>query len=250
MKKQGKIIHPKSVAIYWKKTRIWDRWNVEIKETRNKNIHICQRELSVDRLKKFEKSDIRVLDLCCGTGKVTYDLLNLPNVTEVVAVDINCNALNILKSKLGNHPNISKLTVIEGDVMQKKTLADYGEFDAIICLDALHHLWNLPFALKIIYEKLSFEGLFIGNCLAKERAVDHVGAKCGKFRFYCNYLRAKVFIVFSFFKILWELSGRKGYVRIGLLKQKELVDLLEKRFTILEILSNHYHWFAVKKLNL
>jgi SAM-dependent methyltransferase/Tfp pilus assembly protein PilF len=251
MRQRGVILLPKTIVSYCRDRTIWDRWEVEEKEFKNKETHIRQRELTVEELRKQPIREMRVLDLCCGTGKITDELLSLSNVKELVAVDVNPKALSMLRNSLDRDPDrdskTKKLRVIEADIMADGALDSIGTFDVIVCIDALHHLWSLPIALSKIAKLLKADGLLVGNCLAKEHVATHVGAKRGIIGFFFQLFRAELFKLLRFIRPLWDYSGIKGYVRIALYKQKDLDRILERRFTVVNKSSNDYHWFVAKK---
>lgn len=237
---------PETLAEYWEHRRIWDRWDVEMHERANEHVHVEQRELSVQTVRNLNASDLRILDLCCGTGKVTDNLLNLENVKEVVALDISQKALDILQDRLGRTPGFYKLKIVRANAMNPATLVELGSFDVIICLDAIHHLSDLQLALKLIYERLAGGGIFIGNCLARERVAQHVKRKRGILQFYFRNIRATVFRLLSWNEPLWNYAGYNGYL-MSLLTLEELKVRLEELFIIRKLVSNDYHWFTVSR---
>jgi methylase of polypeptide subunit release factors len=99
--------------------RIWNRWEVELSEAGNQEKHRRQRQLTVSEVATLPGNAVRVVDLCCGTGKITSDLLALQNVGEVLAVDINGAALDLLREKLDQHPGREKLAILQADVMHE-----------------------------------------------------------------------------------------------------------------------------------
>jgi SAM-dependent methyltransferase len=197
---------PESVSQYWATQRIWDRWDIETNETKNKEKHIQQRELTIDKIKNIVAQDLRVADLCCGTGRITYDLISVPNVTEVLAIDINENALTLLTERLSSHPARYKLKLLNLDFMSESIIHSLGKFDVVICLDSLHHLWNLPIALSRISQLLTRDGILIGNYLTAEKIPVHVAAKKGRRKYLRDLILAKLFIVLGFINWFWDFQ--------------------------------------------
>jgi len=64
------------------------------------------------------KEDDKVLDLCCGTGKMIELECNAVGInTEVVGLDFNREMLNVGYTNLNNSINNYKFNLIEGDAM-------------------------------------------------------------------------------------------------------------------------------------
>jgi SAM-dependent methyltransferase len=234
---------PDTVSSYWRDARIWDRWEVEFSEA-NKNEHVRQRELTVDAVKRLGAPQVRVMDLCCGTGRVTHDLLSLPNVTEVVAADISDKALDLLTARLHDHPAIGKLRYLRADMMAGSEIYELGRFDIVVCLDSLHHLWDLPTALSRIGELLNDQGMLIANFLVAERVPRHVVAKKGWGRYLRGHILARLFVFLGFIKGVWRFSGRKGIVRFSMLSRPALLPIIRERFRIIESADSDYYWFV------
>lgn len=237
---------PESVSQYWATHRIWDRWEIEAFETKNRTEHIRQRKLTIDAIKDIASPGLRVLDMCCGTGRVAYDLLSLPNVCEVLAIDINERALSLLTKRLSNHPAKSKLRILNLDIMSEGAIASLGKYDVVICLDSLHHLWNLRIALSRISQLLKSNGVFIGNYLTAENMPDHAIAKKGRIKHLQDKILTRVFIFLGFFDWLWDFSGKSGIVRISWLEKNRLISLLNNEYAIVKSVYSDYFWFVAR----
>jgi ubiquinone/menaquinone biosynthesis C-methylase UbiE len=88
----------------------------------------------------------KVLDICCGTGFLSYHLLSVTKLKEITLMDISPTELNESKKLISEKfPNI-KSDFVCGDVT-KSNLPD-NEYDVIIGNSFLHHLYNVPMALK------------------------------------------------------------------------------------------------------
>jgi ubiquinone/menaquinone biosynthesis C-methylase UbiE len=103
-----------------------------------------------DRLEKeFLRRQIapggRVLEVGCGTGRITAILLEAAE--SVTAVDISRQMLNVLGEKLGEP---GKLTVIQSDVFELLRHIKSADYDAVVCLRVLPHLRDLQMALEIL----------------------------------------------------------------------------------------------------
>jgi SAM-dependent methyltransferase len=76
----------------------------------------------------------RVLELGCGTGRMTRHLIR--NCAEFVGVDFSMSSLRELRTRLGGHPNINLLCA---DV-NHLPLRGRGQFDRIVSSQLLEHL--------------------------------------------------------------------------------------------------------------
>lgn len=236
---------PRTVSSeYWGKRRIWDRWFVEANEGNNIPVHVGQRDKTVDFIKTLPEG-LNVLDLCCGTGKVSFSILDLPNVSRLTSVDISAQALEIARQHLQEHPNFQKVQIIHGNLYD--SLETLSPMDCIVCLDALHHLPDIKSALVMIHQKLEDEGIFIGNFLSAQMAAKHVIEKRGFLQFCWEFSRAKSLKLMRYFKPIWGEIGRRGYVRMVLLNEQTVKDLLESLFTIKRFEKDDYFWFVAQK---
>lgn len=230
---------------YWGQRRVWDRWDVERSEGKNIPVHTRQREMTVSAIRQYVPENSVVVDACCGTGKISYDILGLDNVSQLISFDINGTAAETTKNALKSHSRSERSTVLNGNVYD--VLSGLSDVGCVVCLDALHHLPDIKLALTSIHDSLAAGGIFIGNFLAAENVNKHVGEKRGTLNhYYLNY-RAEVLRRLKFIPGLWSFIGRKGYVRMILLKQQQVKDLLESLFTIKEFKTDDYHWFVAQK---
>ena len=92
-------------------------------------------------------SNIRIIDIGCGTGECAVNLaLAYPNA-EVIGVDASLASLN-LANKLKNFLNIKNLELIEQNIQTE--FKNFGKFDLILCAGVLHHLDQPKEVLKNI----------------------------------------------------------------------------------------------------
>jgi len=96
----------------------------------------------------------QVLDLCCGTGYLTYHLLKQAPKANVTLIDISPDEVNMAKRLLGKEPRY-----VIGDVT--KTSFPNNSFDVVIGNSFLHHFYDLPAALKEILRIIKPGGVFI-----------------------------------------------------------------------------------------
>jgi SAM-dependent methyltransferase len=126
---------------------IWDRWSAE----GNPNLRswlVEQRQRTIEAVKEL-KGPVVVLEPGCGTGRITWDLLHLPNVQRVIAWDMSSLAISKAKLKLHRHPASEKLELYAGDVSDFKlhilNIAEKSKNITIVfvCLELLFHLPQL-----------------------------------------------------------------------------------------------------------
>lgn len=107
--------------------------------------------------KDFEQKDI--LDVCCGTGFLSYHLLSRINPKNLTLLDISNNeiaeATKLLDFKF---PNINKQYRV-GDATH--TNITDNSFDVIIGNSFIHHFYDVPGALNEIKRLLKPGGIFI-----------------------------------------------------------------------------------------
>lgn len=105
---------------------------------------------------KLEANRTRVLDLGCGTGHLTLDLLK--DEYNVISVDVSEELIEFTKrmtKKAGYSIDAKVLDIIELDPKQS------GTFNAVICLDVVEHVKDDEHALRNINHVLEKDGLLI-----------------------------------------------------------------------------------------
>lgn len=88
----------------------------------------------IHRALNLQKDDV-VLDLACGTGRITEDLAASCN--HVVAIDRSEQSLAILKDRLARRA-LSNVTVIKGDARDE--LRVDRQVSKVVCVQLLQHL--------------------------------------------------------------------------------------------------------------
>ena len=109
----------------------------------------------------FQKQDsIKILDLGCGTGVLSYIALNCYQQSQVVAFDLADNMLRACEQNLFLYKN--RLTLKQGNFATDDLGKDY---DLVLSGLAVHHLNDSEkFRLfKRIFEALKPEGMFINR---------------------------------------------------------------------------------------
>jgi ubiquinone/menaquinone biosynthesis C-methylase UbiE len=87
----------------------------------------------------------RVLELGCGTGRITSVLLEIAE--NVTAVDISYEMIRATRSKLGD---LKALNLIQSDIFELEEHLPLQAFDAVVSLRLLPHIREIDRALGII----------------------------------------------------------------------------------------------------
>lgn len=102
----------------------------------------------INALAKPEGRPIRVLDLGCGPGSVSHQILDLVPGCEVVGVDRDPLLLRIAKE---TNPAPERMHLVDANLMEpgwSKALP-FDQFDALVSATALH--WLTPGGLANVY---------------------------------------------------------------------------------------------------
>ncbi|KAK5638127.1 hypothetical protein RI129_012422 [Pyrocoelia pectoralis] len=104
----------------------------------------------------------KVLDVGCGPGNVTHDLLlpMLPDSTEIFGIDKSFEVIQYANERYGKK---SKMTFRQMDIaLDTSALAEYNEyFDYIFSFYCFHFILDARSALKNIYKLLKPGGEFL-----------------------------------------------------------------------------------------
>ena len=141
----------------------------------------------------------RMLELACGTGRLTVPLARLGVVEELVALDNSAPFLERLRSRLGDEP----VTVVDGDM---RAPAVEGPFDLIVvpfnslayltshesrraCLRAARSLLapGGRFAFDLVAPRYDFIAEAAGACPPMRVDADHAAPDFGVTRFLRSY---------------------------------------------------------------
>jgi demethylphylloquinol methyltransferase len=99
------------------------------------------------------KSGDTCLDLCCGSGDLTFQLARRVGVTgKVYGVDFSCNLLATAKERCQRYYPQPPITWIEADVLNLPF--DDHQFDAITMGYGLRNVKDIPRSLQEIYRVL------------------------------------------------------------------------------------------------
>jgi 16S rRNA (guanine966-N2)-methyltransferase len=97
----------------------------------------------------FDFEEIKVLDLFCGTGNITYEFLSR-GCTDITCVDENYNCITFIKKTIENF-NLSPAKVVKADVFSflKNTMETYD----IIFADPPFDMEKFDQIAPLVFEK-------------------------------------------------------------------------------------------------
>ena len=87
----------------------------------------------------------RVLEVGCGTGRITRLLTEISS--SVTAVDVSKEMLKLTRAKLRDRDN---LKLIQGDLFGLTKYLPFSSFDVVVCLRVLPHIANMSEALGVL----------------------------------------------------------------------------------------------------
>lgn len=101
----------------------------------------------------------RVLDICCGTGFLSYHLLKQNTLGSLTLLDISLAEVVQAKELITHQQNSCPHHFLVSDALQMGL--EPGQFDIVIGNSFLHHFHNLPDAIQSIRAWLKPGGIFI-----------------------------------------------------------------------------------------
>lgn len=132
----------------------------------------------------LELHGLKLLDLACGTGLVTFPAAHAVGATaQVVGVDISPGMLEVARKKLAaaDMENLAHVELLEGDVTDLSTLdvvmkvvRDEGGWDAITICSAVPLIKDVEAALKHWKGLLKPGGVLIFDMPTEDRTVQHL----------------------------------------------------------------------------
>jgi len=124
--------------------------------------------------KQFENSKLKVIDILeigCGAGNTTKELLECDKRICVVAIDVDNNALNYSRTMLRDFVKKKRVIFLKKDALRFLKSCKDSSFDVFASVFTLHN-FNREYRREIIreiYRVLKIGGLFInGDKYAKD----------------------------------------------------------------------------------
>lgn len=115
-------------------------------------------KLKALRLSNLAWPKLRVLDVCCGTGFLSYHLLSKVLVEELMLLDTSEMELKEAETLLMKKFPHVRISYRRWDLLKNKFPP--SSFDLIIGNSFLHHLHDLPCAIGELYRLLRPGGMF------------------------------------------------------------------------------------------
>jgi 2-polyprenyl-3-methyl-5-hydroxy-6-metoxy-1,4-benzoquinol methylase len=131
----------------------------------------------------------RVLEIGCGIGTMTAQLLDMAD--EVVGLEPNPNCVARLQEALGTHPRLA-LRFCHLEECDPAELATH-RFDTVFCANVLEHIEDDAAALRTFASALIPGGKVLIFVPAVQAAYGPLDAELGHFRRYSKPELAKVF---------------------------------------------------------
>jgi ubiquinone/menaquinone biosynthesis C-methylase UbiE len=116
-----------------------------------------------EKIKSFGLNELTfnnkdVFEMCAGTGFLTYHILNRVQPNRYTANDISKNEIDQAKKLLNSKKIKCKVDWLIADIHVIKLDQKY---DIIIGHSFLHHFYDVPKVLEVIYKSLKPGGIFI-----------------------------------------------------------------------------------------
>lgn len=109
-------------------------------------------------LNKLAWPKLKVLDVCCGTGFLSYHLLSIVPIHELMLLDTSKMELKEAETLLAKNFPRARVSYSRLDLL--KTGFPSSSFDLIIGNSFLHHLHDLPCAIQELHRLLRPGGMF------------------------------------------------------------------------------------------
>jgi tRNA (cmo5U34)-methyltransferase len=131
------------------------------------DVYIVERRRLLEILKSFYRHFINnrpnsnVLDLGCGDGIVTHELLKIDNSIEATLIDGSEDMLNKAKDRLKDFRNLNFIRASFQEILNENV--PLQKYDFIVSSLAIHHLTmeEKTALFKTIYSHLNTDGYFL-----------------------------------------------------------------------------------------
>lgn len=157
--------------------KLYKEWSSDYDKYSKYNVYIAMHKNKILSLLNLKKSD-KVLDLGCGTGRLTTQISK--KVKNVVGVDFSKDMLNIAKEKSKKNSNIQYKYL---NITKRLPFKDKS-FDKVLSILVVNHIKQLDKLLKEVYHILKPRGLFVFDSDAGKNTKYRLLAKSTKFEDY------------------------------------------------------------------
>ncbi len=153
----------------------------------------------VERVRKFLKPNMRVLELGCGAGELLYSIKR--DVASVAGIELNKEFTDFINDKLS-------IKAYYGDINK----IDFGDdkFDLIISIDTLDHLPNPLETLQTIKKLLSPDGIVFTEVPNLNEALNFYLPDENK-KAYNKFFWHKAHLFYFSYETLTKIMNRAGF---------------------------------------
>ncbi|WP_203992598.1 class I SAM-dependent methyltransferase [Sphaerisporangium rufum] len=221
--------YPPDGAAYWSQ-RFWDRDTLEQVPVFGDQLQLVKKDIAA--LMTRHATDIgTVLEFGCGTGEFTAMAAELARPTEITALDISPQAIEIATRRV-DHP---ALKMVCGDFWADHGL---GQADMVMCVDAIHHLGNVRQVLRRLKSFLAPGAILVGNLWTIDHFHEEQRHKHGSFRHLVNCAK---FLGGALMLRATNGRVRPASYRSHLLRSREVEPVLRQEFgEVLEVIPARY----------
>lgn len=117
----------------------------------------------IELIKEYTHPNFQAMDLCCGTGDISYRILEKTQAEKVYCVDFSDKMLSIAKQRLKGFPNVE---IVPGDAT-KLSQFQTKSIDVVTVGFGLRNVDNIEAALSEIHRVLKPGGIFINLDVGK-----------------------------------------------------------------------------------
>ncbi len=140
--------------------KFWDKTAARYAKSKIRDQASYEKKLAITQ--QYFRPDSRVLEFGCGTGSTA--MIHAPHVESILATDVSGKMLEIAESKV-------RAEGIENIHFERGTLESVSEslkltpesFDAVLGLNILHLLEDVPGAIARVYSLLKPGGVFVSS---------------------------------------------------------------------------------------
>lgn len=191
-------------------------------------------------LDKIDWQNKDVLDVCSGTGFLSYHLLSRVKPKSLTLLDISKLEIREARNLLSGYSEAIDLKFIVSDAA--KTNFPDNSFDIIIGNSFLHHFYDLPAAIKEFKRILKPDGLFVS---LHEPTIASLAMESRNPLILFRYFLYGDSYIDKFYRYKGEGVAPNQGQDVWMFKEKELVELLNRiGFDNIKVI--HWHFLRAK----